>query len=112
MQEEHDIIEARQKRLDGFAEALEQQRERDEVESLAKKLRKETVIQELEKHLDKMLAAYQLNKEKLEYNTRVLSDRNKENLALVLAYKNRLNKCRETLSAIVERFNAMNLKYS
>ncbi|ESS33444.1 putative NBP2b protein [Toxoplasma gondii VEG] len=110
--EEHDIIEARQKRLDGFAEALEQQRERDEVESLAKKLRKETVIQELEKHLDKMLAAYQLNKEKLEYNTRVLSDRNKENLALVLAYKNRLNKCRETLSAIVERFNAMNLKYS
>ncbi|KEP61723.1 UNVERIFIED_CONTAM: NBP2b protein, putative [Hammondia hammondi] len=110
--EEHEIIEARQKRLGSFAEALEQQRERDEVESLAKKLRLETVIQELEKHLNKMLAAYQLNKEKLEYNTQVLSDRNKENLALVLAYKNRLNKCRETLSAIVERFNAMNLKYS
>ncbi|CBZ50774.1 conserved hypothetical protein [Neospora caninum Liverpool] len=112
LMEEHEIIEARQKRLEGFAEALEQQSERDEVDSQARKLKQEAIIQELEKHLDKMIAAYQLNKEKLEYNLQVLTERNKENVALVLAYKSRLNKSREALSGIVERFNAMNQKYS
>ncbi|PFH33359.1 putative NBP2b protein [Besnoitia besnoiti] len=110
--EEHEIIEARQKRLEAFAAALEQQSERDELDSQARKLKQETTIQAQEKHLDKMIAAYQLNKEKLEYNLQVLTERNKENLALVLAYKNRLNRRREALSGIVERFNAMNQKYT
>ncbi|PHJ14944.1 nbp2b protein, partial [Cystoisospora suis] len=109
--EEHEIVDARQRRLETFSDALEAQREKDEIDYQARKLKYEQNIQDLEKHLDRMVAAYQLNKEKLEYNVQVLTERNKENQALVLSHKNRLNKNRETLSGIVEKFNSLNHKY-
>jgi hypothetical protein len=43
------------------------------------KIRLETDIQNLEQHLETMRATYQLNTEKLEYNYRVLVERDHEN---------------------------------
>eukprot|EP00438_Fugacium_kawagutii_P008266 Skav206539 [mRNA] locus=scaffold504:231177:241421:+ [translate_table: standard] len=67
--------------------------------------------QELEQHLEKMLATYLLNKEKLEYNLQVLSERNKEHTAIQSSYKNRLNRLRETLNTLMSRYNTLDQKY-
>merc|ERR1719502_2520247 len=64
------------------------------------KIALEKSIQELEQHLEKMMAIYLLNKEKLEYNHQVLLERNKEHSAIQSSYKNRLSRLRETLSSL------------
>lgn len=48
--------------------------------------RLETDIQNLEQHLEAMRATYQLNTEKLEYNYRVLVERDHENQVCVYMY--------------------------
>lgn len=61
------------------------QTDNDEYNSLKVKL--ETDIQTLEQHLETMRATYQLNAEKLEYNYRVLVERDFENGATISQQK-------------------------
>merc|ERR1719163_2516444 len=75
------------------------------------KIALERSIQELEQHLEKMMAIYQLNKEKLDYNLNVLSERNTEHLAITSSYKNRLNRLRETLNNLMSRYHKLDAKY-
>jgi len=58
-----------------------------------------------------MNSTYTLNKEKLEYNLQVLSERNKEHTAIQSSYKNRLNKLRETLNNLMTRYQTLDGKY-
>merc|ERR1719398_411416 len=58
-----------------------------------------------------MMATYQLNKEKLDYNLCVLTERNKEHSAIQSSYKNRLNRLRETLNNLMSRYSKLDQKY-
>ena len=61
----------------------------------------ETDIQTLEQHLESMRAAYQLNQEKLDYNYRVLLERDAENQATITQQKRKISKQRDLLSTLM-----------
>lgn len=63
----------------------------DDVEAYnALKLKLETDIQTLEQHIESMRATFQLNAEKLEYNYRVLLERDLENNATIHQQKRKV----------------------
>ncbi|CAN0230231.1 unnamed protein product, partial [Ectocarpus sp. 13 AM-2016] len=51
-----------------------------------------------------MRATYQLNTEKLEYNYRVLTERDIENSATLSHQKRKLTKLKDALSGLVQRY--------
>jgi len=109
--EENEFLERRQERERGFKQQIEELRT-DNADGYNKcKIALEKGIQELEQHLEKMMSTYLLNKEKLEYNLQVLTERNKEHTAIQSSYKNRLNRLRETLNNLMSRYNTLDQKY-
>ena len=60
--------------------------------------RLESDIQNLEQHLEAMRATYQLNQEKLEYNYRILSERDHENQITINQQKRKISRQRDVLS--------------
>ncbi|KAJ1446860.1 sperm tail-domain-containing protein [Pelagophyceae sp. CCMP2097] len=68
------------------------------------KIKLETDIQALEQQLEEMRATYQLNTEKLEYNYRVLTERDNENSNTLAQLKRKQNKLKEVLSGIVAKY--------
>mmetsp|Transcript_8300 Transcript_8300/g.21013 ORF Transcript_8300/g.21013 Transcript_8300/m.21013 type:complete len:666 (-) Transcript_8300:22-2019(-) len=109
--EETEFLERRQERDRGFQKSIEQLRT-DFADDYNKcKIALWKGIQELEQHLEKMMSTYLLNREKLEYNLQVLTERNREHVAIESSYKNRLNRLRETLNNLMSRYNALDQKY-
>merc|ERR1712048_1190391 len=103
--EETEFLERRQERERDFQQQIEDLRTHNADDYNKCKIALEKGIQELEQHLEKMNSTYTLNKEKLEYNLQVLSERNKEHTAIQSSYKNRLNKLRETLNNLMTRYH-------
>ena len=58
-----------------------------------------------------MTATYQLNKEKLDYNLQVLTERNKKHSGIQSSYKNRRNRLREALNNLMSRYHKLNPNY-
>jgi dynein regulatory complex protein 1 len=76
---EADFMERYLATVEKYQAALEALRCSDAEDVHVLKIRLETDIQNLEQHLETMRATYQLNTEKLEYNYRVLVERDHEN---------------------------------
>ncbi|KAA6420207.1 MAG: coiled-coil domain-containing protein [Trebouxia sp. A1-2] len=76
------------------------------------KVRLETDIQTLEQHLESMRAAYQLNQEKLDYNYRVLLERDAENQATITQQKRKISKQRDLLSTLMQRYSQHEKKFA
>merc|ERR1719146_415251 len=109
--EETEFFEARQERERKFQQRIDELRTQDADEYNKSKIALEKSIQELEQHLEKMMATYLLNKEKLDYNLQVLTERHKEHSAIQSSYKNRLNRLRETLNNLMSRYSKLDQKY-
>merc|ERR1719163_1665375 len=109
--EENDFLEERQLREREFQMKTDTLRINHADEFNQSKIALEKSIQDLEQHLEKMMATYQLNKEKLEYNLQVLTERYKEHSAIQSQYKNRLNRLRETLNTLMGRYHKSDAKY-
>jgi len=109
--EETEFLDQRQKREREFQQNIEELRTHNADDYNKCKIALERSIQELEQHLETMMARYLLNKEKLDYNLQVLTERNKEHSAIQLSYKNRLNRLRETLNSLMQRYNTLDTKY-
>merc|ERR1719487_2734123 len=109
--EETEFLEARLERERRNQGRIEELRISDADDYNKSKIALEKSIQELEQHLEKMMATYQLNKEKLDYNLQVLTERNKEHSAIQASYKNRLNRLRETLNNLMSRYSKLDHKY-
>mmetsp|Transcript_21756 Transcript_21756/g.38264 ORF Transcript_21756/g.38264 Transcript_21756/m.38264 type:complete len:675 (-) Transcript_21756:124-2148(-) len=109
--EETEFLERRQDREKSFQHAIEELRTTNADDYNKTKISLERGIQELEQHLEKMLSTYLLNQQKLEYNLRVLQERNKEHTAIQSSYKNRLNRLRETLNNLMSRYNREDAKF-
>jgi hypothetical protein len=95
--EETEFMETRNEREKGFAKKIETLRTQDNDEFNKSKIGLEKSIQELEQHLEKMVATYQLNKEKLDYNLQVRGeglgwiDEYKLELIITKIWKNNLS---------------------
>merc|ERR1719440_2404332 len=109
--EENDFLEERQHREREFQMKTDNLRIAHADEFNQSKIALEKSIQDLEQHLEKMMATYQLNKEKLDYNLQVLTERHKEHSAIQSQYKNRLNRLREQYNTLMGRYHKSDAKY-
>lgn len=106
------FMEKAQAHADKYQEELEQIRVDDAEEYNILKIRLETDIQQLSQHLEAMRATYQLNAEKLEYNYRVLIERDNENRSTINTQKKKIARHRDLLSGLKGRYAETDKKYA
>ena len=75
------------------------------------KIKMETEIQTLEQQLEEMRATYQLNQEKLDYNYRVLVERDSENTNTIKQQKKKLTRMADVLSALKAKYAREERRY-
>jgi len=102
-QEEYQFVESITQKAEEYKDELEKLRAQDAEDYNILKIRLETDIQNLEQHLEAMRATYQLNTEKLEYNYKVLVERDQENKATIDQQKRKIAKQRDALSSLKRR---------
>ena len=90
---------------------LEAQRVQDAEDFSILKIKLETEIQKLEQQLEVMRATYQLNTEKLEYNFRVLSERDVENSNTINQQKRKLARLQDNLSSLMAKYTKTDKQY-
>lgn len=104
LEREEAYMEARRKRVDEDQRQLEAQRVSDAEDYNILKIKLETEIQTLEQQLEEMRATYQLNQEKLDYNYRVLVERDSENTNTIKQQKKKLTRMADILSTLKARY--------
>merc|ERR1719198_2025789 len=97
-------LEARRRRVEEDQRQLEAQRVQDAEDYNILKIKLETEIQTLEQQLEEMRATYQLNQEKLDYNYRVLVERDSENTNTIKQQKKKLTRMADILSNLKARY--------
>ena len=102
--QEQSFMEAQLERADSFQQELEELRVQDAEDYNILKVKLEKDIQNLEQHLEAMRATYQLNTEKLEYNYRVLVEREQENQSTISAQKRKVAQQRDILSTLKSKY--------
>mmetsp|Transcript_7426 Transcript_7426/g.8564 ORF Transcript_7426/g.8564 Transcript_7426/m.8564 type:complete len:657 (+) Transcript_7426:326-2296(+) len=108
---EQQFVEAMQERAEEYQEQLEALRVQDAEDYNILKIRLETDIQNLEQHLEAMRATYQLNTEKLEYNYRVLEERDHENQSTINQQKRKIARQRDILSSLKSKYAESDKKF-
>ncbi|WIA22959.1 hypothetical protein OEZ86_009886 [Tetradesmus obliquus] len=98
--------------VESYAANLEELRHADAEEYQVLKIKLESDIAVLEQHLETMRATYQLNAEKLEYNYRVLLERDAENTATINQQKRKLSRQHDVLSSLKHKYAASDAKAS
>ena len=88
-QHEEDYIEKRANLEAQQAQELEELRSREANDQQEQKIKLETEMQILEKCMEDMKAVYKLNEEKLEFNLKVLTEREKVNQTALSSLKNK-----------------------
>ncbi|KAL8427207.1 hypothetical protein Efla_006488 [Eimeria flavescens] len=109
--EEREIVEAREESRQYWKEQIQRKRIASQQQAAEIKSSHTARIEQLEMHLESVLATYQLNQEKLTYNVQLLEQRNAENAAALLGHRARHNQCREALTKIAAKFRAVREKY-
>jgi len=104
LDKEEQYMEARRRRVDEDQRQLEAQRVQDNEDLNILKIKLETEIQTLEQQLEEMRATYQLNQEKLDYNYRVLVERDSENTNTIKQQKKKLTRMADILSNLKARY--------
>jgi len=108
---EQEFMERYLASVENYQQMLEALRVSDAEEYHILKIRLETDIQNLEQHLETMRATYQLNTEKLEYNYRVLVERDHENQATINQQKRKISRQRDILSGLKTRYAETERRY-
>ena len=98
-------MEERQRRIELNQDLLQRNRLKDSEEYTNLKIKLESEIQKLEQQLEVMRATYQLNTEKLEYNFRVLSERDVENSNTINQQKRKLARLQDNLSSLMAKYS-------
>ncbi|KAG9396796.1 Sperm tail C-terminal domain [Carpediemonas membranifera] len=97
-------IEQRQKMIAEYHEKIDETRRKDMEEYQLLKMEKEQEAATLEQQLEDMRATYQLNAEKLEYNYRVLNERDIETSNLISQNKRKIGKLGDLLAKAVAAY--------
>ena len=103
--------EERQKRVEDQQNRLENIRLHDAEDYTNMKVKLETEIQKLDQQLEEMRATYQLNTEKLEYNFRVLTERDQENNSTITQQKRKINRLQDVLSTLMSKYAQTDKKF-
>lgn len=95
-----------------YTSELEKLRTQDANDQAEQKIKLEKEMQVLQKCMEDMKAVYRLNEEKLDFNHRVLREREKVNKATIEGLKKRERKYKEVLRNVKEKFDTQALKYA
>ena len=98
----------RQKKEDEYTEELEKLRTQDANDQAEQKIKLEKEMQILQKCMEDMKAVYRLNEEKLEFNHRVLNEREQVNNIQIQSLKRKERKFKEVLATVKIRFDTQN----
>eukprot|EP00899_Mesostigma_viride_P006912 jgi/Mesvir1/16221/Mv08475-RA.1 len=109
-QMEQAFMDMMQRKAEEYQQQLNKLRQQDAEDYNILKIRLETDIQNLEQHLETMRATYQLNTEKLEYNYRVLVERDLENQSTINQQKRKISRQRDILSGLKAKYAEMDKK--
>ena len=108
---EQAFMEMMAERAEHYQNELERHRVNDAEEYNILKIRLETDVQNLEQHLEAMRATYQLNTEKLEYNYRVLVERDHENQSTISQQRRKIARQRESLLTLKSKYAESDKKF-
>lgn len=98
------FLDAKQKRIIDEHKELDEMRLTAAEEYNILKIRMETEIQGMEQQLEEMRAMYQLNQEKLDYNWKVLNEREQENEQTIKLQRKKLHRLQDALSALIQKY--------
>ena len=101
---ELDYMESKQKKQQEYMDEIARMRVRDSEEYHKLKIKLETDIQTLEQQLQEMRATYQLNTEKLDYNFRILSERDMENRITLTQQRKKLQRLSDQVASLKQRY--------
>eukprot|EP00163_Fabomonas_tropica_P016218 TRINITY_DN2917_c0_g1_i2.p1 TRINITY_DN2917_c0_g1~~TRINITY_DN2917_c0_g1_i2.p1 ORF type:complete len:569 (+),score=175.16 TRINITY_DN2917_c0_g1_i2:731-2437(+) len=104
-------LETRQQRIEDNHSELDAMRVQAQEDFNILKIRLETEIQGLEQQLEEMRAQYQLNTEKLDYNYKVLSERDQENTATINQHRKRIARLQDVLSNLMAKYHKTDKHY-
>jgi len=104
-------MEKKQKQSQDYMDEISKMLIKDSEEYHKLKITLEKDIQTLEQQLQEMRATYQLNKEKLDYNYRVLSEKDMENRATLQQQKRKLTRLEEQVSNLKNKYKQSNALY-
>lgn len=105
-EKEEYFLKRRAEDEDSYAKQLEDLRTKDANDQAEQKIKLEKEMQILEKCMEDMKAVYRLNEEKLEFNHKVLKEREKVNSNTILGLKAKERRNRETLRIVKTKFDA------
>lgn len=94
-----------------YSKQLEELRTKDANDQAEQKIKLEKEMQILEKCMEDMKAVYRLNEEKLEFNHKVLKERQKVNSNTINGLKNKDRRNRDILRTVKEKFEAQSKIY-
>ena len=100
---EQEFLERYLSLVAGYQQSLFEMQVGDAQDFNSLKLNLVTDRQKLERHMEAMLATYQLNIEKLDYNYRVLVERDHENSATINQQKRKIARQRDQLTSLKAR---------
>lgn len=90
---------------ESYAKQLEDLRSKDANDQAEQKIKLEKEMQILEKCMEDMKAVYRLNEEKLEFNHKVLKEREKVNSNTINGLKTKERRNKDILRTVKEKFD-------
>ena len=104
---EEDFMEQRAKKEEEYTRDLEELRTVDANDQAEQKIKLEKEMQVLQRCMEDMKAVYRLNEEKLEFNYKVLNDREKVNASQLSMLRKKLRRLRGTKSTVKAKFEIL-----
>eukprot|EP00347_Sterkiella_histriomuscorum_P015059 403358464 len=96
---------------ENYAKQLEDLRSKDANDQAEQKIKLEKEMQILEKCMEDMKAVYRLNEEKLEFNHKVLKEREKVNSNTISGLKNKDRRNKDILRTVKDKFETQSKNY-
>ncbi len=109
---EEEYMHKRSQKEEHYTSELEKLRTQDANDQAEQKIKLEKEMQILQKCMEDMKAVYRLNEEKLDFNQRVLKEREKVNKSAIDGLKKRLRRYKENLGLAKKKFEAQTKKYA
>ena len=104
-------MEQRQQKEEEYNKELETLRTQDANDQAEQKIKLEKEMQILQKCMEDMRAVYRLNEEKLEFNHKVLHDRENVNKLTLNILKAKERRIKGTKATVKAKFEAQSAKY-
>ncbi len=96
---------------ESYSKQLEDLRSKDANDQAEQKIKLEKEMQILEKCMEDMKAVYRLNEEKLEFNHKVLKEREKVNSNTINGLKNKDRRNKDILRTVKDKFETQSKNY-